>query len=117
MPDREKAKRQADRIAAEFGDGEPAKLSNPTLQQLFDKYLAEVTPGKGVQKQKHDERAARMFLRLFGPMRKASTLNVRDWGEFIRLRRSGALTAEHGKGRPVGDRQIEYDLIARSSMI
>jgi integrase len=63
-----------------------------------------------VQKQKHDERAARMFVRLFGPLRKASTLNVRDWGEFIRLRRSGALTTEHGKGRPVGNRQIEYDL-------
>ena len=108
--DRENAKRQADRIAAEFGDGEPAGLSNPTLQQLFDKYLADVTPGKGGQQQKHDRCAAQLFLQLFGPIRKARTLNAQDWSRFISARRSGSLTPPHGSGQPVGNRTVETDL-------
>ena len=106
--DRDKAKQQADAIAAQFGDVAAPRPPEPTLQQLFDNYRDEVSrPLKGSSKQAHDRRAATMFLGFFGANRKASSLNVRDWNRFIAARRKGATGPS---GRAVGNRQIEYDL-------
>ena len=108
--DRKRAKQQADEIAAEFGKDAAPPPEEMTLRRLFDIYLGEVTPQKGEGKRKHDQRSAEMFLRFFGPERKAATLNRRDWDRFIHERRRGAIAAMASKGRRVGDRQIAYDL-------
>lgn len=124
--DREKAATTADEVAAAFGRHQPhealRRRTDPTLGELFDKYLAEETPHKGRGKQAHDRRAAKMFEASFGRGRKAMTLNLGDWQRFIRARRDGTARPvgkpvssrerkRQGRGDSVvGDRQIEYDL-------
>jgi integrase len=105
--DREQAIRQASAMAARFAAGPAIGTGELTLGALFDIYVAEVTPRKGVGKQGHDHRAARMFLALWGRDRPVGTLNRRDWDQFIDLRRAGRIGPA---GRPVGERQLEYDL-------
>jgi integrase len=46
--------------------GRSAPGRDLTLGELFDIYAEEVTPQKGVSKQRHDEGAAEMFARRFG---------------------------------------------------
>jgi integrase len=94
-------------MAARLAAGPARGTGEPSLKALFDIYVAEVTPRKGVGKQHHDRRAARMFLELWGRDRRAASLNRRDWDQFIDLRRAGKIGPA---GRPVGDRQLEYDL-------
>jgi len=105
--DRTRAVAQADAMAARFAAGSMLGTGEITLGSLFDIYVAEVTPRKGVGKQGHDRRAAAMFLALWGRDRPARSLNRRDWDEFIELRRAGRIGPA---GRPVRDRQVEYDL-------
>lgn len=107
--DRAKAVQQLRAIAARFAADPARGAGEICLGSLFDIYDAEVTPRKGLQKQKHDRRTARMFLTLWGKQRPVETLNLRDWDEFIARRRSGQL-APGTRPRPVGNRQIEYDL-------
>jgi hypothetical protein len=90
---------------------EMALPADITLQQLFDNYVNEVSRRtKGKSKRAHDERSARMFARFFGGDRRASSLNVRDWNDFIVARREGTIGPSPERSRPVRDRQIEYDL-------
>ncbi|MCZ6917680.1 MAG: site-specific integrase [Gemmatimonadetes bacterium] len=106
--DQGRAKQQADEISAQFGIAPPSKRTDSTLATLFDKYDREVSlPLKGKSKQGHDRRAAKMFLGFFGANRKASSLSVTDWNRFIAARRAGSVGPS---GRPVRNRQIEYDL-------
>jgi len=107
--DREEAKRQADEIAAGFAQSVASDRSPVTLQELFDKYLREVTPTKSAEKRGHDQRCAKMFLGIFGRSRKAESLSVRDWQRFIVARREGR-AGEATSRSPVRNRQIEYDL-------
>lgn len=60
-----------------------------------------------------------MFLRFFGPERKAKTLDRRDWDRFIHDRRIGKIGpagrdgkffGRRSRARLVGNRQIGYDL-------
>lgn len=107
--DRNRAVREVERIATRLA-AHPAKATGEiTLGSLFDIYLAEVTPRKGLEKQAHDRRAALMFLDLYGRDRQATALSLRDWDHFIDLRRSGHFGPSE-KLQPVGNRQIEYDL-------
>lgn len=118
--DERRAKAQADAMAAALAtERDAVRSGDVTLQQLFDIYLAEVTPQKSKGVQKHDHACAEMFLRFFGPDRKARTLNRRDWDRFIHDRRTGKIgpAGRNGKffgkksrTRPVGNRQIGYDL-------
>lgn len=108
--DHDRAKREADQMAAEFAHGHGAP-QDVTLASLFDNYVREVTPTKSAGKQHHDRSCAEMFKRLFGRDRKARTLNRRDWDRFVRARRSGSV--QPGTDRPgpgVRARQVEYDL-------
>ena len=110
--DWDRAKRQADQVAAGRAEGHvpetaPAKSAPLTLKTLFDIYGDEVTPTKGERSQRHDEAAMKMFLRFFGKGRKPATLSQRDWDRFIRQRRPGKVGPS---GRPVSDRTIERDL-------
>jgi integrase len=109
--DRERAKRQADEVAAKLGQGWSPDGRGITLGALFDNYLREVTSYKSPSKERHDRAAAEMFMRFFGRERRAKTLNIRDWNRFIRERRNGKI-APAGRRKPSGvrNRQIEYDL-------
>ena len=110
--DWDRAKRQADEVAAGRASGNPADEaqaeSTPlTLKTLFDIYGDEVTPTKGERSHQYDEAAMKMFLGFFGEDRKPATLSQRDWDRFIRQRRSGEVGPS---GRPVSDRTVERDL-------
>ncbi len=107
--DRHRAMQQVRTIAARMGVDPVRTTGEITLGSLFDIYVAEMTPRKSVETQAHDRRAAKMFLALWGRDRPALSLNLRDWDQFIELRRNGDL-GPNRKARPVGDRQIEYDL-------
>ena len=110
--DWDRAKRQADKIAAGLAeptttDTAEAKSESLTLETLFDIYGDEVTPTKSKRSRNHDRAMMRRFLRFFGKHRKAETLSQRDWDRFIRARRAGRAG---GSRRPVSERTIEYDL-------
>lgn len=104
---REKAQQQAQEFAAELGRMKPQEeAAELTLRKLFEIYLGEKTPQKSEGKQKHDRRAAEMFVSYFGESRKVSSLLKRDGERFIADRREGNLP---GRGT-VGNRTVEYDL-------
>jgi integrase len=109
--DRDRAKRQADKFAADRANSEQKPEVRATLQELFDIYEREVTPEKSEGTQKHDRMCAKMFLDFFGRAKRAQTLSRRDWDRFIRERRAGRVApAGRKKSGGVGDRQIAYDL-------
>lgn len=109
--DRERAKAKAEEVAAKLRQGAPVVSEKVTLGTLFKNYLDEVTPTKAASTRQHDRTAAEMFLRAFGRNREARTLGRQDLERFVRERRSGVLRPKGVKTpRPVGNRQIEYDL-------
>jgi integrase len=105
--DRQLAIKQVEAMAARITAGPTIGTGEITLGSLFDIYVAEVTPRKGRGKQDHDRRAARMFLQYWGRNRLATSLSLRDWEQFVDARRAGRIGPS---GRPVRDRQLEYDL-------
>jgi integrase len=112
--DRERAKQQADDIAAKFGRADQRPPAALTLSRLFDMYEKEVTPTKAPSTQSHDRRAFALFLEAFAANRRVDALNVRDWASYIARRRSGELAPASrkpasGKALPVRDRAIEED--------
>lgn len=102
--DAEKAKQQADELAARFATEDPDETEKITLGALFDRYLRERTPEKADSTQKHDRRCAELFGRYFGRGREAETLNRELWDRFIRERRSGAIDA---RGHEVAEQEQE----------
>jgi integrase len=109
--DRGEAIRQAKAAAERLAKGQAVVVQDPTLKTLFDNYVGEVSRRtKGPSKIAHDERTARMLTGFFGANRKASSLNIRDWDNFIVARRKGTIGPSSKRLRPVRDRQIEYDL-------
>ena len=115
--DREKAKQQADRLAADFSDTVPEPERSITLRKLFDNYMAKRTPQVSEGQQKHHRRSAELFCRYFGWDRDAESLNRRDWDEFILDRSSGAIDARGDTiakeaRKPVGPRREQEDLQA-----
>jgi integrase len=109
--DRDRAKREADQIAAALAERKNHVTAELQLYELFDMYLRERTPEKGESAQSHDRRCAAMFLQFFSSSRTVATLNRRDWDRFVKERRSGAC-GPRGKetSRRVGERVIAYDL-------
>jgi len=110
--DWDRAKKQADEIAAGLTETVAAKTSDAepeplTLGTLFDIYGDEVTPTKSRRSRNHDRAMMKMFLRFFGKHRKAKALSQRDWDRFIRARRAGKVGPS---GRKVSDRTVERDL-------
>ena len=92
--DFEKAKDQAEEIAAKLASQPSTPLADQqkpslTLGKLFEMYLEEVTPRKGLERQKHDIRALATFESIFGSDREPRTLSKRDWDKFCRLRAEG----------------------------
>jgi integrase len=109
--ERERAKAQAEELAAKLRSATPPATAHISLAALFDIYLREVTPGKREGKQQHDRASAAMFLKAFGRDREARSLTRREWDRFIRDRRAGVLRpAGVKKRRAVGSRVVGYDL-------
>ncbi len=109
--DEGRAKCEADQVAAQLRGKEPPTVERDiTIQELFDIYDGEMTPGKSLSKRAHDRRCGAMFRRYFGAKRKVSALSILDWTRFIQHRGSGRIGPREGKNKPVGPRQIEYDL-------
>jgi integrase len=113
--DRARAKRQADQMAERAGSMDLPAL-DVTLEQLFDIYVREVSGTKTASTARHDRACVAMFLRIFGAKRNACNLDIRDWQRFIERRRTGQISP-NGHGRPVGDRQVEYDLKTLRAML
>jgi integrase len=113
--DRDRAKREADEIAARFGRVEERPPTALTLSGLFDMYEREVTPRKGKSAQSRDRRTFPLFVEAFGARRRPDTLNVRDWSSYIARRRSGEIAPASqkerakGKATPVRARVLEQD--------
>ena len=107
--DRQRAAKEVLAIAARLAVDPAHSAGEITLGSLFDIYGTEVTPRKGNAKQLHDRRTAEMFLTLWDRDRAAETLNLRDWEQFVELRRCGTIGPSK-TSRPVRNRQIEYDL-------
>jgi len=107
----EAAKVKADELALALRTNAKPLEADPTLQVLFENYVREVTPQKGMHKQRHDRSAAKRLTSFLRPDRRASTLNRRDWDGFIAWRstRGDARTGK-ANGHEVGARTVEYDL-------
>lgn len=113
--DRERAKQDADRLAAEFGQSLRVRESGDlTLGELFDIYLRDVTPGKGAEKQSHDRRTAGLWLEAVSASRLASDLTAADAVAFIanRKARGDLRTGRGGRslGREIKPRSWRADL-------
>ncbi|NNF25982.1 MAG: tyrosine-type recombinase/integrase [Gemmatimonadetes bacterium] len=110
----EEAKNRADQLASKFATLVPGKEPT-TLDRVIDRYLEEVTPRKGVSKQQHDRRCARLWRSYFAAQpekarqtsRTPDSLDRVDWDRFVSTRRAGGIP---GWPRPVRDRAVEYDL-------
>ena len=108
--DKQEALKAAYALAADFAELTTRPTAEPTLGELFDIYLGEVTPTKGESKQGHDRRTAAMFVEAFGRGFKAQAFSRREWDRFIHRRRSGEIAPSGSRGRKVGNRTIAYDL-------
>src|SRR6185312_12715811 len=82
--DRERAKAQAEQMAAEFRAQEAQPRARTTLQTLFEIYDREVTPSKAPGTQKHDRAAAALFLRPGGKDGNPKTSRLPDCRNFIK---------------------------------
>jgi integrase len=102
--DKDRAKRQADEVAARWGQDKKARpaVQVLTLRTLFDIYEREVTPQKGKSARGHDRRALPLLLKAFGADRRPETLNVRDWQGFIKRRQSGELAPQLRRRKKLG---------------
>ncbi len=89
--DRNRAKQQAEQLAAKIRANEPVRSEELTLQVLFENYLREVTPSKSPSKQLHDQRTARLLLKFLGAEFEVKRLSRVEWDRFIRDRASGKL--------------------------
>ena len=110
--DFEKAKEQADKLAANFPSAEPEPEANHepeplTLGKLFDIYGEEVTPRKAATSRRYERAAAEMFKAFLGPDREPMTLSLKEWNHFIKSRTEGR--AGMG-GEPVRARAVQRDL-------
>ena len=120
--DREKAKQQTDRLAAEFADAVPESKPGITLRALFDNYGAKRTPQVSERQQKHHRRSEELFCRYFGWSREPESLNRRDWDDFMNDRSSGAIDARGNAvakdaREPVGPRRVQEDLQALRAVL
>jgi integrase len=110
--DFEKAKGQADELAARLRQPKVLDLDSISLGGLFDNYVREVTPSKGSGKQSHDRRTAQLILDVLGTARRVADLTHRDAARYVaeRRRRGDLRNGETVRGRPLRARIIGYDV-------
>jgi integrase len=110
--DFEKAKGQADELAARLRRPTVLDLDSISLGELFDNYLRDMTPTKSVRKQMHDRRTARLILEVIGPARRVAELTHRDAARYLaeRKRRGDLRKGKAVQGRPLRARILGYDI-------
>ena len=109
--DEEQAKAKAETVAVALRAPEKLAAVPLTLGALFDNYLRERTPSKSLDKQRHDRAASRRILDVLGQGRRVGELTHRDGHRFAADRfRLGDLRRKQTVGRPLGVRQVQYDL-------
>ena len=109
--DREAAKAKADELALALRRGEAPAHEQLLLDTLFDKYLKEVTPSKGLSKQAHDRRTAGHVITYLGPHRRVTSLTHRDLQFYVKERqRNGDQRDGKRLGQPLSARLLAYDV-------
>ncbi len=110
--DADAAKAKAEELAVALRRGTVPAGTSPALGTLFDIYVREVTPQKGLSAQRQDRHATALFLACFGAGQKASMLNRRDWDRFIRWRGDGGVSVgkKRDERKVPRDRTIQADL-------
>jgi len=109
--DFEKAKAQADELAAALCRPKVLDLDSISLGELFDNYVREVTPNKGIRKQLHDRRTALLMLEVLGRSKRAAEITHRDAARYLaeRRRRGDLRKGKAVRGRPLRARVLGYD--------
>jgi len=110
--DFEKAKGQADELAARLRRPTVLDLDSISLGELFDNYIREVTPTKGASKQSHDRRTAQLILEVIGSTKRAGEITHRDAARYVaeRRRRGDLRKGKTIRGRPLRGRILGYDI-------
>jgi hypothetical protein len=107
---RDRAKKTADTMAAKFAELPASTPRTLTLERLFQLYHDRRTPQKSDMSQRHDRRAAKLFLAAFGRGTDPRTLDRRHWEHYIEARRTGRLEVDGRRFAPVRPRPIQQDL-------
>lgn len=115
--DRDRAKLEADDVAAKFGRTQTAPAAAFNLKTLIDKYERDVTPHKSPTARSHDRRTLPLFVRAFGGGRRPATLSKSDLDSYIRRRRCGELAATGREGIAVRARVLEQDCGLLNAML
>jgi integrase len=85
-----------------------------TLRQLFAVYERDHVPENKPHEQSVKRRQMELWIRVLGPNKNPHKITLREWRQFIRARRTGAIDARgrpvpEGKRRPLGDRVVGKD--------
>lgn len=96
--DRERAKQQADELAAEFGRSGRERKPAVTLRELFDKFMERRRSQLDEDRERYYGQMRELFCRYLGPDREVGSLNRDHWDRFVEDRASGVIDA---RGRPV----------------
>jgi len=129
--DREVAKAKAEELATAFRRDERLYDGRVTLGKLFQMYEREVTPRKGLGKQRHDRVTFGLFLEVLGARRDVKTLNRRDVDRYKQARLSGETSPPrriakrwrkstkplHERKRTVRMRTVQYELKALMAVL
>lgn len=109
--DAAQAKQFADEAAARLGTQTGIGPTRPTLAQLFDNYLATVTPTKAASTQSHDRTTLARFLAHVGTSALAESIIEDHARTYLAARKEQG--NQHSPGetfRPLSDRSLDYDL-------
>ncbi|MDX2260691.1 MAG: tyrosine-type recombinase/integrase [Gemmatimonadales bacterium] len=109
--DAARAKQFADEAAARLGAQTGTGPTRPTLGQLFDIYLATVTPTKAAGTQSHDRTTLARFLAHVGTSVLAESIIEDHARTYLAARKEqGNQHTQRDTFRPLSDRSLDYDL-------
>ncbi len=105
-----------------MASGKLESITTPTLSRIFALYQQFVTPGKAANHQKADQVRSAMWTRVFGAAKDLSKITLREWQDFIRDRRCGAIDCRGqpvpaDQRTPVSDGSIWSDLVFLNSVL
>jgi integrase len=101
----EAAADKADTLAGKFAEADAGEIAAPmTLDRLLRLYLAERTPQKGMDRQRHDQRAAGLWRSFLGRQRlglRPEQLTRKEWDGYLHARRTGTLGRKPAKNNTI----------------
>lgn len=107
--DQERGKQQAEELALQLRQGAPPRVEW-MMQELFDRYLAEITPTQTPARQSEHRRWATGICAFTGPTRLVSSLTNADARRFVAGRQVQGDRRAHCEGRPIGTRGIQQEI-------